>query len=421
MCTKWCTEKSNMSDVERYIEAATRDNTRRSYQAAIEHFEVDWGGMLPTTSEQVARYLAHYADMLSHSTLRLRLAALGQWHVSQGFVDPTKSPLVRKVFKGIREIHPARTRQAKPLAIDELTQICGYLDQAQHSNDQLLALKATRDKALLLMGFWRGFRSDELCRMVIEHIELAPTQGMSIYLPRSKSDRTNQGREYRTPALQHLCPVQAYQEWLALSGLTAGPVFRGINRWGQMSSESLRPSSILPLMRKLMAQAGICHSHLYSSHSLRRGFASWATQHQWSLKQLMEYVGWRDAQSALRYIEVSAPFTPEQLQPSTLHAATLPPSMTIMDVQLCLSRFHDKAPNERTVRLKLERFALKAFGALTTIDEHHYQLQLFSECVNADLDEVADELLDRMHSIATDHQCMLEAAIVHHESGRRWD
>lgn len=164
--------------------------------------------MLPTTSEQVARYLAHYADMLSHSTLRLRLAALGQWHVSQGFVDPTKSPLVRKVFKGIREIHPARTRQAKPLAIDELTQICGYLEQAQHNNDPLLALKATRDKALLLMGFWRGFRSDELCRMVIEHIELAPTQGMNIYLPRSKSDRTNQGREYRTPPYNAYAPCK---------------------------------------------------------------------------------------------------------------------------------------------------------------------------------------------------------------------
>lgn len=116
---------------------------------------------------------------------------------------------------------------------------------------------------------------------------------------------------------------------------------------------------------------------------------------------------------------------------STLYARTTatiytacsysPPLMTIVDVQLCLSRFHDKAPNERTVRLKLERFALKAFGALTTVDEHHYQLQLSSEYVDADLDEVADELLGRMHSIATDHQCMLEAAIVHHESGRRWD
>ncbi|EGH42627.1 Phage integrase, partial [Pseudomonas syringae pv. pisi str. 1704B] len=36
-----------MNDVDRYIEAATRDNTRRSYRAAIEHFEVTWGGFLP--------------------------------------------------------------------------------------------------------------------------------------------------------------------------------------------------------------------------------------------------------------------------------------------------------------------------------------------------------------------------------------
>jgi integrase len=409
-----------MNDVECYIEAATRDNTRRSYQAAIEHFEVDWGGMLPTTSEQVARYLAHYADTLSHSTLRLRLAALGQWHVSQGFVDPTKSPLVRKVFKGIREVHPARTKQAKPLAIDELAQICDYLEQAQQSDDQLTALTATRDKALLLMGFWRGFRGDELCRMTIDHIALVPSQGMIIYLPRSKSDRTNQGREYRTPALQRLCPVQAYQEWLAISELSTGPVFRSINRWGQMSHESLRPSSIVPLMRKLMAKAGLSNSHLYSSHSLRRGFASWATQHQWSLKQLMEYVGWRDAQSALRYIEVSAPFTAEQLQPSTSHVVLSPP-MINLDIQLNLTRFHDKAPSEKSVRLKLERFVLKALGGLTIIDDLHYQLQLPVGTVEAELDELADELLDRLHSIASDHQCMLEVVISNAQSGQQWD
>ena len=28
-----------MSDLDRYLQAATRDNTRRSYRAAIEHFE----------------------------------------------------------------------------------------------------------------------------------------------------------------------------------------------------------------------------------------------------------------------------------------------------------------------------------------------------------------------------------------------
>lgn len=33
-----------MKDVERYLQAGTRENTRRSYQSAVEHFEVTWGG-----------------------------------------------------------------------------------------------------------------------------------------------------------------------------------------------------------------------------------------------------------------------------------------------------------------------------------------------------------------------------------------
>ena len=44
-----------MTDIERYLRAATRDNTRRSYQAAIAHFETHWGGFLPATAESIAR------------------------------------------------------------------------------------------------------------------------------------------------------------------------------------------------------------------------------------------------------------------------------------------------------------------------------------------------------------------------------
>ncbi|WP_139657711.1 hypothetical protein [Pseudomonas shirazica] len=67
-----------MTDIERYLRAATRDNTRRSYQAAIEHFETHWGGFLPATAESIARYLADHADQHAVSTLRQRLAALSQ-------------------------------------------------------------------------------------------------------------------------------------------------------------------------------------------------------------------------------------------------------------------------------------------------------------------------------------------------------
>ncbi|WP_232448875.1 hypothetical protein [Burkholderia ubonensis] len=47
-----------MSAIDRYVEAATRENTRRSYQSAIRHFEVEWGGFLPASADAIARYIA---------------------------------------------------------------------------------------------------------------------------------------------------------------------------------------------------------------------------------------------------------------------------------------------------------------------------------------------------------------------------
>jgi integrase len=299
---------SGSNELDRYLNAATRDNTRRSYRAAIEHFEVTWGGFLPATSDSVARYLVAFAGVLSINTLKLRLSALAQWHNSQGFPDPTKAPMVRKVFKGIRALHPAQEKQAEPLQLRQLEQVVARLDleaaRAVADSDRPSLLRCRRDAALILLGFWRGFRSDELCRLDIEHVRAMPGSGISLYLPRSKSDRDNLGRTYQTPALQRLCPVQAYVEWVNCAALVRGPVFRGIDRWGNLAEEGLHANSVIPLLRQALERAGIAAEH-YTSHSLRRGFATWAHQSGWDLKSLMSYVGWKDVKSALRYIDAS--------------------------------------------------------------------------------------------------------------------
>ncbi|AVX22679.1 site-specific integrase [Pseudomonas syringae pv. aptata] len=299
-----------MNDVDRYIEAATRDNTRRSYRAAIEHFEVTWGGFLPATSESVARYLASHAGTLSVNTLKLRLSALAQWHISQGFVDPTKAPMVRKVIKGIRALHPAQEKQAEPLQLKDLEKVIAWLEieirEASAQHDQPRLLRGRRDSALILLGFWRGFRSDELCRLQVQDVKAIADSGISLYLPRSKGDRDNLGRTYQTPALQRLCPVQAYIEWINCAALVRGPVFRAVDRWGNLKEEGLHANSVIPLLRQALQRAGIAAEH-YTSHSLRRGFASWAHSNGWDLKSLMSYVGWRDIKSAMRYID-AAPF-----------------------------------------------------------------------------------------------------------------
>ncbi|WP_323844349.1 site-specific integrase [Microbulbifer magnicolonia] len=309
-----------MSKIEQYIHAATRDNTRRSYQAAIHHFEVSWGGFLPATADSVARYLVDHAETLAVNTLRLRLAALAQWHNDQGFPDPTKAPIVKKVLKGIRELHPAQEKRARPLQLEELTALTSWLEReceaATAGGDHKSSLAHARNKALLLLGFWRGFRGDELCRLQAEFVTVSPGEGLTIFLPRSKGDRQNAGREFRVPALSRLCPVSAYEEWIHLADIGEGPVFRGINRWGHLSEQGLKPNSVSALLRRVFDESGTSKHAGISSHSLRRGFASWANSNGWDAKALMEHVGWKDIQSAMRYIDVPDPFSRQLIERS---------------------------------------------------------------------------------------------------------
>lgn len=307
-----------MSSVDKYINAATRDNTRRSYQAAIEHYEVQWGGFLPATADSISRYLADYAQTLSINTLRQRLAAIAQWHADQGFPDPTKSPVVKKVIKGIQTLHPVKINQAKPLALTHLEKINDWLEKqmldAQKENNKPLLLKCARDRAFLLLGFWRGFRSDELSRLEVQYIEVVPNEGMLLYLPYSKTHE--QGVTYKVPALKWLCPVSACQEWFEMANLSSGAAFRSINRWGQLSQHAMNPVSFISLLRGIIQSAGIEESDSYSSHSLRRGFATWANSSGWDLKTMMEYIGWKDVRSALRYVDGADPFAQARINNS---------------------------------------------------------------------------------------------------------
>ncbi len=313
---------------EHYLAAATRENTQRSYASALRHFEVEWGGHLPATPDSVARYLAEHATQFANNTLRQRLAALAHWHREHGFVDPTRAPLVRKVLKGIQTVHPSVEKQAEPLQLTRLAQVDGWLDSAiaaaRESADHADELRHRRDRALILLGFWRGFRGDELIRVQVEHLRLVPGEGMTCFLPRSKGDRQAVGTTYKVPALSRLCPVTAISEWSAVADLTQGSLFRGVDRWGRVSAAPLHPNSLIPLLRRLFTAADLPDAADYSSHSLRRGFAGWANANGWDVKALMEYVGWRDVHSAMRYLDGSDPFARQRIE-AHLPSPALPP------------------------------------------------------------------------------------------------
>ena len=307
-----------MSDIDRLLQAATRENTRQSYQSAIRDFELEWGGFLPATPDSIARYLANRADKHAVNTLRQRLAALAKWHLDQGFPDPTKAPVIRQVMRGIQTLYPAQEKRAKPFQIDQLIVVNRWLTAsavaAQAHGELAAELRYRRNKALFLLGFWRGFRGDELTRLQIEHVQIAPGEGMICFLPRTKGDRQFKGGNFKVPHLSRLCPVTAYEEWITAAALPDGPVFRAIDRWGNIRATGLNIDSLVPLLRTILHNASVDTPDLYSAHSLRRGFASWATANGWDLRTLMEHIGWENAQSAMRYIEKEDSFNQRRIE-----------------------------------------------------------------------------------------------------------
>ncbi|QQW09058.1 hypothetical protein HUS11_12835 [Pseudomonas aeruginosa] len=79
----------------------------------------------------------------------------------------------------------------------------------------------------VLIGFCARLRSDELCRLQVEHIQAEAGAGMSLFLPQSKGDRENLGTTHYAPALKRLCPVQAYLDWISVAGITAAQCSAG--------------------------------------------------------------------------------------------------------------------------------------------------------------------------------------------------
>jgi hypothetical protein len=72
-----------------------------------------WGGVLPGDEPLMIRYLLAFAQSLNSRTLALRLTALSQRHVHQGFADSTASLTVRKTLVGIERMHGKLKRRRK--------------------------------------------------------------------------------------------------------------------------------------------------------------------------------------------------------------------------------------------------------------------------------------------------------------------
>lgn len=300
--TKLNVSKSTESLSSIYKTAATSDNTRRAYQADIRHFE-NWGGQLPTNTETILRYMHEFATKLNPRTLSRHITAIKQWHIYQNFPDPTQPPVISKTLTGISRIHGKPKDKAPPLLPKHLAIIINYLNTLPELN-----LAASRDSALMQMGFLGAFRRSELVDIRVENISWH-TEGIEILIPKSKTDQLHEGQYCAIPyGNKQLCAVRALQTWLSISHIDSGYIFRRIVRGNKISDQHITPEAVNNILKKHAHSAGIENATDFSSHSMRRGFATTASRAGVPLQSIMRQGRWRHIGTVLEYIEAAQRF-----------------------------------------------------------------------------------------------------------------
>ncbi len=135
-----------------------------------------------------------------------------------------------------------------------------------------------------------------------EHITFS-SKGMEILIPRSKTDQAGEGQTCALPkGNEMLCPVTALKIWCEKTHIESGFIFRKISKNGTLNKDAIAGGHLNIILKDLAQCCNLSNAENYSSHSLRRGFATAASQQGASLSAIMRQGRWQHSDTALGYI-----------------------------------------------------------------------------------------------------------------------
>jgi integrase len=239
------------------------------------------------------------------------MAAITVAHASADLPPPNTRPARAVLRRHRAELAEAGrgVRKAKAVTITALRAMVDTLD--------ISTIAGVRDRALIVVGFALAARRSELAALNIADLTFTG-DGLQVTIRRSKTDKESVGRTTALPYTSRpaTCPVRTMQAWLdalAARGETSGPVFRRIDRHGNLgraphgrgeTSGRLTGQAVAIIVRRTAQRAGLDAASAFSGHSLRRGFATETHRQGKNPLQIARHGGWKDGSATLAgYIE----------------------------------------------------------------------------------------------------------------------
>lgn len=280
-----------------YKQASLSPNTWRTYLSMWDKFRT-WcdhqqTSYLPAKAETIALYLTAIGKEVSFSTLDASIAAIEKAHKERGSAIEGNPQVYRDIRKGIRKTHKEKLKikQAPALSVVDLKVALKGLTES---------VQDIRDKALITLGYWGAFRRSELASITFDNLTFTQ-EGVIVTLLGSKtSDKLEEIYISKTQD-PLVCPVQALKDWIGISKIVGGPVFRSLLKGGRISENQLSGHSVSHIMKRLFGKD-------YSGHSLRRGVITETARKGVPVHEIQKFSRHRSADMVLRYAEAAQGF-----------------------------------------------------------------------------------------------------------------
>ena len=285
------------------LQNSKANNTVRAYKSDFKDFGLfcaqNGFKSLPSEPKIVSLYLTHLSTKDSKiSTLKRRLVSIGVIHKLKGHYLDTKHPSIIENIMGIKRRKGSIQKSKKPILISSLKSIINVIDEQKKEQ-----IKKLRDRSIILIGFSGGFRRNEIVSLDYDDLDFVP-EGLKINIKRSKTDQFGEGFTKALPYFDNsqYCPVVSLRNWLKISRVNSGPVFRRFVKGSKLSENRLTDQTVALLIKEYLKLAGIDGKN-YSGHSLRSGFATSAAESGVEERSIMAMTGHKSTEMVRRYIK----------------------------------------------------------------------------------------------------------------------
>ena len=285
------------------LQSSKANNTLRAYKSDFTDFSLfcvkNGFKSLPSEPKIVSLYLTYLSTKeVKMSTLKRRLVSIGVIHKLKGHYLDTKHPAIIENIMGIKRRKGSIQKGKKPLLINSLKQIIDVIDQQKKEE-----IKKIRDRSIILIGFSGGFRRNEIVSLDFDDLDFV-SEGLKINIKRSKTDQFGEGFTKALPYFDssQYCPVVSLRNWLEISRIKSGSVFRRFIKGSKLSENRLTDQTVALLIKKYLSMLGIDTKN-YSGHSLRSGFATSAAESGVEERNIMAMTGHKSTEMVRRYIK----------------------------------------------------------------------------------------------------------------------